>query len=521
MELPEQLKTETRLEANERYARLLYEARKEGPAQVKAMLAHLGRKDLFFLLTVLFGRKDANNDWLFARCREVQNDPNDHLDLWSRDHYKSTLITYALTIQDILNNPEITVGIFSHTRRIAKDFLKQIKRELTDNNKLKEVYPDVLYSNPKNEAPKWSEDDGLIVRRESNPKEATIEAWGLVDGQPTGKHFSLLVYDDVVTKESVSTPDMILKTTDAWALSLNLGSRGGKKRYIGTRYHFNDTYREIMKRQAAKPRIYPATANGEVDGEPVLLTREQLETKRREMGPYVFGCQMMQDPTSDKTQGFKEEWIHRWEIHGKNGVPLWRGHNRYLLVDPASEKKVGSDYTVMLVIGLGPDNNYYLIDGLRDRLNLTERARALFRLHRIYSPSVVGYEKYGQQADVEHMQYIMNEQNYRFSIIPLGGATSKNDRIKGLIPVFETGRFYLPWRCRFLDCEGRERDLAQEFLDDEYLAFPVAPHDDMFDCMARILDPALGAVFPRIEQSVNDGGEAIQGISDYDLFGGN
>ena len=27
------------------------------------------------------------------------------------------------------------------------------------------------------------------------------------------------------------------------------------------------------------------------------------------------------------------------------------------------------------------------------------------------------------------------------------------------------------------------------------LAFPVAPHDDMLDCMARILDPALGCCF--------------------------
>ncbi len=32
-----------------------------------------------------------------------------------------------------------------------------------------------------------------------------------------------------------------------------------------------------------------------MEGEPVLLTKEQLQTKRREMGPYVFGCQMMQD----------------------------------------------------------------------------------------------------------------------------------------------------------------------------------------------------------------------------------
>jgi len=276
----------------------------ESQDNAAATLAAIGRKDLFFLLTHLLNRKDVDRDWLFDRCVEVQRSPDGHLDLWAREHYKSTIITYGLSIQDILNNPDVTVGIFSHTRPIAKGFLRQIKRELEDNEVLKQLYPEILYTTPRKDSPKWSEDDGLIVRRKSNPKEATVEAHGLVDGQPTSKHFSVLVYDDVVTRESVTTPDMIRKTTDAWALSLNLASDGGKKRYIGTRYHYNDTYKTIMDRKAAKTRIYPATKNGKVDGQPVLIGKDVLVDKRREMGPYVFGCQMLQDPKADEIQGF-------------------------------------------------------------------------------------------------------------------------------------------------------------------------------------------------------------------------
>jgi hypothetical protein len=47
--------------------------------------------------------------------------------------------------------------------------------------------------------------------RQSNPKEATVEAHGLVDGQPTGAHFRLRIYDDVVTLESVTTPEQVKK----------------------------------------------------------------------------------------------------------------------------------------------------------------------------------------------------------------------------------------------------------------------------------------------------------------------
>jgi hypothetical protein len=197
--------------------------------------AWLGRGDLFYLLTRLLRRMDVDNDWLFERCREVQHSPNGHLDLWAREHYKSTAITFGLTIQDILNNPEITVGIFSHTRPIAKGFLRQIKREFEDNEILKDRYADVLWADPAKQAPSWSEDGGLIVKRKGNPKESTVEAHGLVDGQPTSKHFSLRVYDDVVTKESITSPEMVQKTTDSWDLSQNLGTSDGSVRTIGTR----------------------------------------------------------------------------------------------------------------------------------------------------------------------------------------------------------------------------------------------------------------------------------------------
>src|ERR1700759_1112643 len=93
----------------------------------------LGRHDLFFLLVKLLRRPDLNHPWIFDRCREVQNKPNGHLDLWSREHGKSSLITFGLTIQDILNDPEITIGIFSHTRPVAKTFLRQIKMEFETN----------------------------------------------------------------------------------------------------------------------------------------------------------------------------------------------------------------------------------------------------------------------------------------------------------------------------------------------------------------------------------------------------
>jgi predicted phage terminase large subunit-like protein len=463
----------------------------------------LARTDLWFLLRYLLNRPDIEHDWLYDRVRDVEREPNGRLDLWARGHYKSTIITFAKTIQDILashgDEPLDTWGgiepcfvIFSHTRPIAKAFLRQIKFELERNEDLIELFPDILWERPDSQAPKWSEDFGIVVQRHSNPKEATVEAWGLVDGQPTSKHFQVLIYDDVVTRASVTGPDMIRKTTESWELSLNLGSIETTKRYIGTRYHWADTYREMMKREAAVPRLYPGTEDGTLRGKPVFLNQEQWDEKVREMGPVTASAQLLQNPTQDASDSFKRSWVQK--------VPRlkpdqWRRANRYILVDPASEKKKNSDYTAMAVLGLGADRNFYLLDAIRDRLNLAERTQMLFELHRRYDRPKVGYEKYGMQADIEHIKHVQNEQNYRFAIEELGGQVAKLDRIKRLIPVFAEGRFYFPDDLWYTPYDGKPVDLVQQIIEEELLPFPVPVHEDAIDAISRIFDMPL--VWPK------------------------
>ena len=190
----------------------------------------LALEDRFYLVTVLCGRVDLLHSWLYARCREVEADPDGYLDLWAREHGKSSLITFAGIIQELLRHPELTVIIFSHTFGVAKQFLAQIKLEFEMNTRLQALFPEVLWSNPKGEAPSWSIDGGITLKRKGNPKEPTLSASGLVDHQPTGGHYALRVYDDVVTPESVTTPEQIQKTTAAWSLSDNLdGPRRGRQ----------------------------------------------------------------------------------------------------------------------------------------------------------------------------------------------------------------------------------------------------------------------------------------------------
>ena len=152
--------------------------RPEGRTKLDGAVRDLCQNDLFYLLARACGRKDMLHPWIYDRVREVEAEPDGRLDLWAREHYKSTIITFGLTLQTILKDPEVTIGIFSHTRPIAKAFLRQIMRELEGNQILNSVFPDILWGGKLKDAPKWSEDEGIIVRRKTNPNEATVEAWG-------------------------------------------------------------------------------------------------------------------------------------------------------------------------------------------------------------------------------------------------------------------------------------------------------------------------------------------------------
>ncbi len=481
-----------RLKANEKYRRALLRAEEDGCRQ--ETVRYFAHTDLFYLLTRVLHRQDADNDWVFKQARMYQAAPDGYLDLWWREGYKSSIITFGGIIQGLMNDAERTYGIISITRPSAKKYLRQIKVELETNKALQEIGSDVFWENPKKQAPKWSEDDGLVIKRKGNPKEASIEAWGLVDGQPVGPHFSDLHYEDLVNRDTVRTGAMIKRVKEAFIESLNLGQRGGRRRACCTRWHYSDVNQTIIERGILIPRIWTATKDDTFTGEPWLLTREELAQKISDYGPYIAACQLFMNPTQDSLQVLKEKWLRYWR------ADRYKGLNLYILCDPASEKKIGSDYTVFIVIGLGSDRNYYVINWIRDRLSLTEKANVLFKWHQQYRPVDVGYEKYGMQSDIAHFRDRMERDNYRFGITPLGGPLGKGGRIDRLVPIYSQGRMYIPETCPYTQYDGETVDLTRIFVNDEYKAHPFEVHDDMLDCKSRILDEDFNAVFPQGEE---------------------
>ncbi len=480
------------------YGEILRDAEAEG--NTNSVMRYMARNDLFFLLTQVCKRKDLIHPFMFARSREVQRNPNGRIDLWAREHGKSSIISFGLTIQDILNNPNITNGIFSFKFAAASFLLKQIRTELGENELLKELFQEILYDNPKQQAPAWSE-ASITVKRTTNRKECTIEANGLIDALPTGKHYDILLYDDIVNERSITTDDQIKKTMETFEHSLSLGTLGGNKRIVGTFYGYNDAYTTIIERDIAIPRIYTAI---HPDGTPVFFTEEYLLEKKRTLSPYIYSCQYLLDPKATSTIGFKSEWLRFWTAR------RYKNLNIYIFVDPASSKTKRGDYTSMIVVGIASDGNYYIIDMVRDKLSLVEKAETLMVLHRKYRPKAVYYEKYGMMGDIEHIKYVQARDMYRFSIKELGGKLKKEDRIQRLIPLFKEERIYIPDSLMRTNIEGVTEDLTKVFIS-EYNKFPFAPHDDMLDALSRICDEDVHMSKPMLRKNI----KSKRGITEY------
>lgn len=500
----------------------------------KAWLRAMSKKDLFFLMFYVLGRTDVGyvieketgekqeRPWLFRRCAEIQANPDGFVDIWSRDHYKSTIITYGKTIQDILINPEITVCIYAYNMGLAKKMLKQIKNTFESCEMLKKLFPDILYSNLsetgwKDENGIWRKrlwtDEAITVKRKGNPKEATIECSGLVEGQRTGGHYNLLVYDDTVTLDSVRTSEQIKKTTEACFMAINTGSSGSlKMRFIGTRYSLHDTYSDILEKGMFKARIHPCylfDSEGKLTDTPVLYPREVIDLKRINSAYGVFETQMLCDPKANIVTGFEKEWIEYID-----NVDYSQPMNIAIICDPSGSVKTRSDFTVFWVVARTADDQYLWLDIVRDKIQNDLKWEILKSLVSRYTindikPHVY-YEQVSMQSDIQYFEKMKSIDHYSFEITPVSGKPKlklgsysaglplKEQRIGALQPYFKSHQMkFLRTGERFSHFEGRNVDMLKSFLEEEYELYPFSKHDDGLDCMSRIADLETGILFTK------------------------
>ena len=352
-----------------------------------------------------------------------------------------------------------------------------------------------------------------------NTRRGHRESQGVL-GKITGKRGDTLIWDDAhdakQTESDVQRQAILDAWDTSWSSRMNDLDRSAAI-HIMQRVHQEDITGHLLKKKGqgwvhlAIPMRYdpdntydagkdigrpelndPRTVDGELMF-PGRFSEKAVSDLETDLGPYGTAGQLQQRPSPKGGGEMRRDWLCFYK-----SAP--RGGNRYILVDPAGERRPGArgkkDNTAMGVIELGADKNFYLIDGYRDRLNLTERADILFKWHRQYCPLGVGYESYGMQSDIAHLENKMEMESYRFKITELGGILKKEDRIRRLIPILAAHRLWLPETLYRTIWDGTNVDLINAFIEDEYLPFPVGKLDDFIDMLSRICDDDMKIAWP-------------------------
>lgn len=343
-----------------------------------------------------------------------------------------------------------------------------------------------------------------------------------VGGTLTGEGGNCIILDDPMNPaEAVSEIERINSNEwiDGSLFSRLNNPRDDKIVVIMQRLHTEDTTGYLMTKSPDWVHLkLPAQTDEKIELEfngrlweyegllwPDRLSQDVLNELESNMGAYTFAGQYMQSPVPIGGGEFKRDYIKWFRLDDFNP----RGCNIYITVDPANSKKKNSDYTAMCVWALAPDQNYYVVDGIRERLDPTERIERLFQLHRKWNaltgkPPRVGYEKYGMMSDVHYLQEKQRVENYRFSVTEIHSKVKKEDRIRRLLGPMSEHRIWFAEDLYYKDQKGLSRALMNDIVEHEMLLFPVAAHDDFLDAMSMLFD--MTPSFPRFSgESVNYG----------------
>lgn len=407
-------------------------------------------------------------------------------------------------------NPQLSTILASHTGELAEAWGRKIRNGMQDPE-FAEVFPGIGVAGDNASAGRWATN-----------KDGEFFAAG-VGGSITGRRADLGIIDDPVKNREDADSERIRQKTWEWYTNdfLTRLKPGAKQVLIMTRWHEDDLAGRLLEREREKwlvikiPMIAgPKDLLGREEGERLWkewFTDDMIEAAQADARSWISLYQ--QEPRPTEGAEFKRSWINRYASPPKI-------MNKILLVDPAGDpakakgNRKKSDFTAMWVVGLGSDENAYLLDGLRDRLNLTQRADAVFALHKKHKPMQVRYEQYGLQADVEHIKSEMERRQYRFAIKEVGGKVEKNARIRRLIPWFEGGRIWLPMEMRRETVLGTSYDVISDFIEHEYATFPVGRNDDSFDCLARLAEPGLTLPYPEEDELMQPGMAAWQALDE-------
>lgn len=425
-----------------------------------------------------------------------------------RGHLKSTLITVGYCLLRIAKDPNVRILIANATYDMACTFITMIKKHLQSNETFREYYGDMTTN-----AKRWSENVITVPTSAFTvKKEPTVTAYG-IGGNLVSQHYDVIIMDDVVNRDLISTPEQIQKTIMFYKDSLDLIEPStGEIIIVGTRWHQNDLYGWIMD-ETSKEEVYRnfdimvrKAYDGDMEtGEgfkalfPQKFTREVLQDLKKQKGPYEFAAQYENNCVPAETAKFKQEWF---QMIGEDELK-YRDIHYFTTIDPAIAQKEDSDKTAIVTIAVDQFNNWFVRSIEWGHFLPSDIINKIFENWELFHPKRIGIELTAYQKSLQYaLKDEMRRRNIFLPLVELKANKNKGERIEGLIPRYANGTMFHLQQCPY-----------RNILEEELTWYPRGKHDDIADALAYQLQIAYQT---RKKETHWHGRSSMVGEADWD-----
>ena len=387
-----------------------------------------------------------------------------------RGHGKSQILTFGYPLWCVLYGYAKNILIVSDTADQSTQFVMAIKDELEENELILDTFGN-------KEGGVWAQQK--IITRDK------IQIVGKGAGQKLRgikyRQFrpDKIIIDDLENDENVETEAQRAKLLNWFQKALlPCGSVDEKVFYIGTILNYESLLNKVLtmpeysmwdrkKYQAVyefsksplwdkwenilrdesdskagikADKFFKAHRAAMLKGTKVLWEGKMQDhyydlMKIRFMNPESFDSEYQNDPISEATRDFKEDWFSYWTI-----LPEITGV--YIGVDPSLAKKAKSDTSAIVAIGKGADNLLYVLNASIARRKPDKIIDDLISMCIMYRKKLI---KVGIES-VQFQAFFATECAKRaiamdmpLPIEPMQSTIEKSLRLKGLIPFVKNG----------------------------------------------------------------------------------
>ena len=384
---------------------------------------------------------------------------------------KTSWAGIVYTAWAIGRDPNLHIGYITNSDDMSVKRSMAVRDTIGENPRYRVVFPDLKPDTDKG----WGQRNWYVWRQNRGDKDATFHAAGLY-GQIIGDRYDLMIVDDVCDQESVQTQLQRDKTWEWFNKTLRSRlTKDGRLVVIMTRWHHDDLAARLIEQ--GWPLLHvPALERGisywpeEWPVERLIAERDgQLQADGRRLGGIgsrAFEAQYQGRPTAEEGNILK--WFPTYAAVPALKTKLHRW-------DTAWGETQTADYSAMVSLGLGVDNNLYVLSGWQDRLDTPEVALAVDALAEREKPTIIVVEEAARAKEV--VRAVRKASGRDITTEPVPQKMDKVARANAAAPTFECGRVLFPARWH-----SNYGPWVEELIE-QCKRFPVTGHFDMADAL--------------------------------------